>query len=277
MPIVSDANYNKEFLRLVTEGKVPGHRYITKFGENLSIPNTVTLQNHADIWDFGGMLSFSTTADITSISSSNAADTMPVLLFGLDADWNRVTQVAILQGTTRVTLSTTLIRLCRMESLTTIGQQNIGTIYCYSGTDNTAGVPSGSSVVKAIIRPYTGQTQMAIMSVPVGEVAFLESAEVGFGLNSFPISSTEQARAHFMVRSFNNVFKVKKTKRLMSTGISSHRQTMTFKNPIPEKSDIKMVISQASSTVAADASFDLLFVEKSYVNESVLESIGMTA
>lgn len=277
MPIVSDVNFNKEFLRLVTEGKIPGHRYVTKFGENLSISDTVTLQNHADIWDFGGMYSFSTTADISSISSSDAADTMPVLLFGLDEDWNRVTQVVVLQGTTRVDLSTSLIRIYRMENLTTTGQQNVGTIYCYSGTDNTAGVPSGSSVVKAIIKPYTGQTQMAIMSVPVGEVAFLESAEVGFGLNSFPISSTEQARVHFMVRSFNNVFKVKKTKRLMSTGVSSYRQTLTFKNPIPEKSDIKLSISQASETIAADASFDLLFVEKSYVSESVLESIGMTA
>jgi hypothetical protein len=175
----------------VAMGLIPGMSTIDKFGANFNI---TTASGPEDVWEGGGIYPFSTSADIISLSSSDASDTHVVRVQGLDENGDEVIQDITLTGQTRVPLTTPLFRVYRMENM---GNADFtGTVYCYSGTENSSGVPSGASVTKAIIDNGNNQTLMAIYTIPLGKVGFLYRGEMGIDENllseSF-LTSIEQA------------------------------------------------------------------------------------
>ena len=91
-------------------GQIPGYSSVNKFGEN---PDVDTGTGPEDVWDYGGMYTFSTSADITQISSDDNSDTQVLTVIGLNSAWAEVTQTKTLTGTTPATLDTPLIRVYR--------------------------------------------------------------------------------------------------------------------------------------------------------------------
>lgn len=257
----------------IAMGYVEGWDYIQKFGYN---PLITTGTDPEDIWEGGGIYPFSANgvADIVSISSSDAGDTQPVLIFGLTADGTDVTQTVTLNGQTRVALTTPLWRVYRMENFSYPGVDFAGTVYCYSGTTNTGGVPSGGSVEKARITVGRNQTQMAVCTIPKGKVAFLYRAEVQFGYSGTIGAGTNQVRFEFNARSYLNVFKTKKTVPLLTTGTTSHVDVRPFPDPLPALTDVKTTVAETTADVNAASTCHFWIADELNFPPAYLASIG---
>jgi len=67
-----------DFLFNISRGKVPGHSLVDKFGHVSGLGTTL-----ATIWPQNILYTYSATANITGMSSSNAADTQTVRVIGL--------------------------------------------------------------------------------------------------------------------------------------------------------------------------------------------------
>ena len=257
----------------IASGQVDGWSYVQKFGIN---PLVTDITAPEDIWEGGGLYPFSDNgvADIVSISSSDNSDTQNVLIYGLIADGSEAVQIVQLQGQTRVPLTIPLWRVYRMENFSFPGVSFAGTVYCYSGTTATSGVPSGGSVSKAIIDDGNNQTQMAIYTIPKGKVGFLYRGEVGFGYSGTVGAGVQQVQFCFEARTYNNVFKIKKTVYAISSGNSQHYDLRPFPDPMPALSDIKTCVIGTTEDIAASSTFHFWLADEKNFSAAFLASIA---
>lgn len=256
-----------EFELAVSMGKVPGFWYIDKFGFSSSVTAD---DSNEDIWEAGGEYPYSTSNDVISISSSNDNDTEPIELNTQLIDGTEVIQEVTLQGQTRVALSTPCCHIIRMENE---GSNDIlGTVYVYSGTAETDGVPSGGSVTKALIDDGNNQTQMAIYRVPKQTVGFLYVGELGLEFSSGPIG-TEALTAQYQSRRLGGVFKVKKTISVQASGSSNYDNFRPFRDVIPALTDIKLTKVFSSAVMGVNGSFTIMLVDEDKLDAAFLALI----
>jgi hypothetical protein len=111
------------------------------------------------LWNHGTLYNYLTTAQQVKISSSSADDTLlgtganVLLLYGLDANYNRITETIQLNGQTPVTSANSYIRVYQMEVIPAtglVGTGNKGNIYCYTGTASS-GVPTNANSVLSMV------------------------------------------------------------------------------------------------------------------------------
>jgi len=181
-----------DYILEVTKGNVSGHEGVYKFGNN---PDIDTGTDPEDVWSYGGLYTFSTSADIDSFSSSSSSDTFVIAVFGLDSNWDEVIQLVTLTGQTTTTCGTSMIRVNRMVNASATAA--VGTIYCYvNGATVAVGVPTTATDVRAVIDIGYEQTQMAIYSVPAGKTAYIYqitfSMEQAVGVSSGALISVRQ-------------------------------------------------------------------------------------
>jgi hypothetical protein len=171
----------KTFLFLVSAGRLPGWSFVEKFGENNDIgPGDVP----EDIWQYGGTYSFSVdgVADINTLSSSSAADTQLIRVYGQTADNVEIIQDVTLSGQSKVSIPTPLHRVYRMYNTNSSDIQ--GAVYCYVDGTITNGVPDTASSVRAVIEGSNNQTEMCIYTVPANRIGwflggFVSTSRVG--------------------------------------------------------------------------------------------------
>lgn len=250
-------------------GKMPGYSTIDKFGFN---PLITTTTDPEDVWEGGGTYQFSATADIVSLSSSDVDDDQDIKITGLDENWNEVEQTITLNGQVRVALTTALIRVYRIENEGVTDLE--GTVYCYSGTANTIGVPSGGSVEKARIDNGNNQTLMAIYTIPNGKVGFLFRGEVGVGTTGGPSSTADYAQLMYKSRRKGKVFKIKKTITCSINGTSVFQDKRSFPDIIPSETDIKITVKEVTTDLNAWATFDILLIDENQFTTEYLQAIG---
>jgi len=162
----------------VATGAITGYSVVHKFGH---AENIDTADNDVIVWDgptvsdnyklTPAQLFSSTTADIDSISSDNAGDTVDITIQGLDGTYALVTQTATLNGQTRVALDTPLMRVFRAYNDS--GTALAGDVYIYVNGAVTGGIPDTDADVKAIVQAGQEQTLMAIYTVPAGYTAYM--------------------------------------------------------------------------------------------------------
>lgn len=244
-------SFTRDFLLEVAKGNIPGHSSINKFGENPDVD-----AGPEDVWGYGGTYTYSTTADIDSLSSSDNGDTQDITVVGLDTTWAEVTQTITLTGQTTKALDTDLIRVYRMYNPD--NTDFAGTVYCYvSGGTVTAGVPQVVADVRAIIVNGDNQTLMAQYTVPAGKTAYFIAGYVAFSKGR-----TANADFSWKARPFGGVFQVKSKIGLVSTGSSTWSYTYGVPAALPEKTDIKVVCEEVSAAdCAVSAGFDLVLVD----------------
>ncbi len=213
---------DRPFEQLVAEGAFPKYSVVEKFGENSDVD-----AGPEDIWSQGGLYTFSTTADITKISSSSSSDTVDITMQGLDADWNLVTQTVTLEGQTEVDFSAVegnvaLIRCFRAWNSN--GTDLVGTVYIYVDDTVSSGVPQTATKIRATIAVGAGQTEMCIYTIPAGYIGYFYGGYVA-------MSRSSRASASFTsrIRTYGGVFRV--ASRVATVGLgASHWQ---YKYPIP--------------------------------------------
>lgn len=236
----------------VAQGLITGYAQMNKFGEN---PDVDT--GPEDIWDYGGTYTFSSTANIDQMSSSETADTETITITGLDTNWAEVTQIKTLTGRTPVTLDTPLIRVYRAYNSGTADL--VGDVYLTTnGAALTNGVPDVANTVRAMIRAGLNQTLMCIYTVPAGVTAYFLSGYVAFSKGRASVTADFTWRA----RLFGSVFSVKSKIGLSSSGDSTWRYTYGVPVALPEKTDVKIVCEEVSAADSAvSGGFDMILVD----------------
>lgn len=254
----------------VSSGMLPGWKYIEKFGIN---PAITSATDPEDIWQYGGIYTFSDTADISTISSGSVADIgIQVTIQGLGADWRELEQTVTLNGQTPVNLPIPFLRVFR--AFISGPAASAGTVYIYRGTTQTAGVPTVPTDVRATIIPDARQTLIAIHTIPEGFVGFLLRGEVGLELSGVSPASADFAHIHFEARRQGGVFRVAKAISLMVGGSSNYQDVRTFPDPIPARTDVRIRGQQVSASLGLWGAFSILLVSESEFTSDYLLSIG---
>jgi hypothetical protein len=261
MTYISDKDTN--FYLEVAKGNIVGHSKINKFGHN---PAATTGE---DIWGGGGVYPFYPTAgvlvDIVSTEASDAAalgGAIQVVVQGLDENWAEVSETVTLTGTTPVTtMTTTFIRLFRAFVLEAgVTNTNAGIITAYARATGD-GVTAGD--IGIYIGATGGQTQHAIYTVPAGKSAYFIKGYVGL---TTPVNTAEDGTFHWMMRlnttGVNGAWLIQGEAGLINIGSSYWIYEYGVPaGPIPEKTDIRIMMANASSSFDCVGGFDLILVD----------------
>ena len=246
-----------DFRLLVAEGLIPGHSTVHKYGRGANID---TVDGFVDLWDgaeYDNALktyTFSTTADIDRVSSSDATDTQNIIIEGLDINGDFVSQSKTLTGQTPVALDTSLWRVFRMyndDSTDFAGQ-----IFCFVNVTTTAGVPDTITNTRAMINDGNNQTLMSIYTIPNGKTGYVEH---WYGVMS--AARTSNCNLRMRARPFGKVFRLKHTSTLESTGSSHIQHNFEYPQKLPAKTDMIMSADTDVNDNAVSAGFELLLVD----------------
>ena len=138
----------------IAKGKMYDSEAVNIFGFNRDVR-----QSFETVWNDGDSYAFPTSALTMTIVSSSASDTMNVLVSGLDANYDQISETVTLTGTSAVTLST---QFYRINSAVILAGNNVGNITIANG-----------GVTYAFIEAGTGATQACLYTVPNGYDLYL--------------------------------------------------------------------------------------------------------
>lgn len=250
----------------IAAGNVTGASFIHKFG---AAPDFDTADGSITIWDGandallgGGAMSYtySTTADIGTISSSNTGDTMDIEIQGLDINGDLITQTITLNGQTDVSLVTNLKRVFRMKNIGTI--DIAGVVYLRTnGSGQTAGVPTTANTVRALINDGNNQTLMTIYTIPTGYTGYMR--------DWYASTAGGNKDSSYVIRLFarpsGQVFQLKHISSIQDGGSTYIQHTYEEPEVFNAGTDVVMRVeslaSPAATGIAFSAGFDIVLIE----------------
>jgi hypothetical protein len=237
----------------VARRQIAWHYNVHKFGFNSDVDDSLET-----VWAQGGLYSYLAAATQLSISSSSTADTSAgtgartVTLFGLDADYNEISETVTLNGQTAVTSTNSYLRIYRMVVRSAgSGGKNAGVIYAGTGTV-TAGVPANKYATIAI---GDNQTLMALWTVPAGHTGYLLQTDVTVATTQ----NNKYCTVSLVARPYGEVFQVK------DRFVKAESQTsLTYSVPLKfeEKTDIeyRAIGDSAGADIAISAAFEIIYI-----------------
>jgi len=255
---ISRVGTSEPFELQVARGQIAYHHALFKFGNNPTVGDSLET-----IWAEGGLYVYPPTASVMTVSSSSTADTSAgtgartVTVFGLDADYNEISETVPLNGQTAVSTTKSYLRVNRMIVRSAgSGGANAGVIYTGTGTV-TSGVPAN---VYASINGVNGSNQslMALWTVPAGYTAYLLQYDISNGTTS---NTPAVCKLILAIRPYGEVFQSKDVKSL-TTGMHVE-ETFTVPTKITEKSDIEIRAISSSNSVSFDisAAFEIIYIK----------------
>lgn len=210
----------------VARGLVPGAIAFNIFGYQSTAGSTPNIP----IWENTTTYTFPASAAQLTIVSTSTSDTSAksVLIQGLDASYNQISEVIALNGTTAVTSVNSYLRVNNVLFTNNI---NIGTITFKQGTN-----------IVAQINPDIGKNQAAIYTVPAGYTFYGMrftgfTAEAGGG-NSYTLW---QARASNAITG-----QVLRVAQAPFFGEYNIQRTVPF--TYPEKTDVQWQLTVGTGT-----------------------------
>ena len=249
----------------VSRGKTRGARAVHKFGKNDGINSSIET-----VWAAGGLHYHPTTAGTVDIVSTSAEDTaagdgLAVLVVeGLDADYNEVSETVNLTGLTPVTTTTEFLRVNRaygtdLGSGATIATNpqfsNLGAI---SATHNNLSPPNDAVLA---IPPNVGQTQIALYTVPAGHTAHVYAFSASSGKETTGSGTNPVTTLRLLQRPDGTG---EKAWRIMDEFILKDTVVQInypFPICVPEKTDIEVRAFTTSDIDPVSAMFDILLIE----------------
>ena len=251
---ISRFGTTEEFYLQVARSQIAGHETIFKFGFNPDVDDALET-----IWAEGGLYSYLSAATILKVSSSSTADAAAgtgartVEIFGLDGNYNEISETVTLNGQTAVNTTNSYLRINRgIVRSAGSGGQNAGVIYAGTGTV-TAGVPANKYLSIAI---GDNQTLMALWTVPAGYTAFLLQTDVTLATTQ----SSKYCTAKLVARPDGEVFQVKD---VFVKSQGSTTQVYSIPIRFDEKTDIewRAIGDSAGSDIAISAGMEILYIK----------------
>jgi hypothetical protein len=255
-PYVSQTQYGKNelFELQVARGQIQGHRNVTVFGFNGDVDQT-----QVSVWPLPSLITFPSAALQMTVSSTSANDTAAgtgartVVVQGLDANYNEVTETVTLNGQTAVTMSASLLRV-NYAYVATAGSGNsaAGDIYIGTGTV-TAGVPA---TVYDIIKFDYNATTTGSYTIPAGYTAYVSQGLFSTGQPS----GTTQVQGRLLTRGLNNI-RMTAALTTLNNGVANY----VFEYPlaVPEKTTIEATAVASANNNAVSSMFVILLVKNS--------------
>jgi len=240
------------FINEVANGNIYGYKVIDIFGFN----SLISESESADVWEGGGKYVYDVygTAPIESLVSNDNTDNVPIKITGLNIEGIEVEQIVNLNGSTRVSLNIPLWRIFKMEN---DGASDLkGCVFCYTGTGNVPNI--GDNTIRCIIKGNNNKSLMGIYTIPKGKTGYLVKGEFGIEFTGNVGAGTNYATCHYESRRINKTFKVKKKISLITLGCSLYTDKRSFPDPIPELTDIKLVVDEVSENIGIWGAFDIL-------------------
>jgi hypothetical protein len=254
-PSITQNNGFEPFDLQVSRGQVLGHTPYFRFGFANSIGTTQqTITTSAAT---GAAYVYPSAATVMKVSSSSANDTSAgtgartILVSGLDASYNRISEIITLSGQTSVNTTNSFLRILYTEILTVgTGAAQAGTIYFGVGTV-TAGVPA--TVYWRSEIDYNNWS-FAGYTVPAGYTAYVTS----YTLTAQSTTANINVSAALVVYEFGNGYpEIQSTIRTTSSG--SFDRHFDYPFAISEKSDFE-VRAWATTGAAVNVTGEVQFV-----------------
>ena len=159
-PSRTEDDRSEPFELQVARGLIKGHSLINIFGYQPLVSSTFI-----PIWENATVYTYPSAATVMQMVSTSASDTaVAVRIMGLNADYEAITEVVTLNGTTPVS---TIGSYLRINSLVTVAGNAAGTITL-----------SAAGVTYAKINVGIGRSQMSMFSVPAGYSFFLARVDL---------------------------------------------------------------------------------------------------
>ena len=237
---------NEPFGLQLAKGKVYESKTVNKFGFNSAVGT-----DSETIWEQGGEYSYPASASTMTLSSANTNDAAAgtgartITIFGLDADYNEVSETLTLNGQTAVNTSNSYLRINRgIVRSAGSGGENAGIIYVGTGTV-TAGVPANKYLT---LGAGNNQTLMCLWTVPADYTAYL----LGFMSTTGNDSATPSfLNVELVARPLGEVFQVKER---YSLATGDHKQDFNVPLRFEEKTDLEVRAWSSSGSVTWDVS-----------------------
>jgi hypothetical protein len=237
----------------VARGQVMGHTSFCNFGYN-----SVVGGSYETVWIEGGTYSFPTSASVLKISSSSATDdkdstgAQTILIQGLNASYEAVSEVVTLEGQTQVDTVNSYIRVNKMIVLTAgTGGTSVGVIY--------AGTGAAVSGVPPVIINRTGinsnESESAFYTVPDGYTAYINAWTMSSA------NSTAEASTQFVlrIRPTGGVFGIKALYGVPGNGIYECNAVYPF--VVPEKADIEIRAAANAGSAVASSQLQIVLIK----------------
>jgi len=218
----------------VSRSQIPFHSTVSIFGYQPSVTTTAI-----PVWENASTYTYPTSASTLTLVSTSASDdtNAKILINGLDANFNILSETLALNGITGVTTVNSYFRINSlvMVSPGTGQTTNVGTITLKQSSNTLAQINVG-----------IGKSQSTIYTVPAGYSFYLNIAEVNTS-NSY----TSSTIVTYKVQAINNVTGVKLN--ILQQPFVSIYTINRSSDPFiyTEKTDIQWQLSTSTGTIAA--------------------------
>jgi hypothetical protein len=203
----------------IARGNMYDAEAVNLFGFNRVVGTT-----YETLWNYGGVYPLLGAATTLSVVSSST-DTMPVLIVGLNSDYEVISETVTLTGTTPVSTTASFLRV---NSAFILAGDNAGNITISSG-----------ATVLGYIEAGIGTTQACNYTVPAGHSLFLVRIDVN--------SATVNPNKYLIIRNVvcsSTGRKLRVAEATFATSQVSYDRQVPFK--IPEKSDFSFQAKSSS-------------------------------
>lgn len=216
-------------------------RYIGSSTLNIFGFNRTVGTSYETVWDDGGNYVYPSSAVNMSVVSTSGSDTLDVLISGLDANYDEITETVTLTGTSPVTTTSAFLRINKAIVLTSL---NIGDITISNGGNNYAFI--GADI---------GTTQSSVYTVPAGHSIYLVRIDC--------TSGTVNGQKFLYIR---NVLK-SSNGRTLKVAEATFSQSISFDRQVPFKIAEKTDFHFEAKSSASDNEVSL-FIEAVQIKDS---------
>lgn len=237
----------------VSRGQIQGHRNVTVFGFNPDVDQT-----QVSVWPLQSLITFPATALQMTVSSTSASDTSAgtgartIVVEGLDANYNEITETVTMNGQTAVTMTNALLRV-NYAYVATAGSGNsaAGDIYIGTGTV-TAGVPA---TVYDVIKFDYNVTTTGSYTIPAGYTGYVSQGLFSTG----QASGSTQVQGRLLTRGTDNIRRTAAITTL-NNGVADYM----FEYPlaIPEKTTVEATAIGSANNNSCSSMFILVLVKE---------------
>jgi hypothetical protein len=206
----------------IAKGKMYDSEAVNIFGFNRDVNGSFET-----VWNDGDAYVYPTSALTMTAVSSSASDTMSILVSGLDANYDQISETITLTGTVAVTLST---QFYRINSAVILAGNNAGNITIANG-----------GVTYAFIEAGTGATQACLYTVPNG-----------YDLYLFRITANSATATGSQYLTIRNALRTSTGRELKVAEATFSESQVNYDRQIPfkiaEKTDFQFEAKSSSST-----------------------------
>jgi hypothetical protein len=218
----------------VSRGQILGHSTVSLFGYQPSVTTT-----SIPVWENASTYTYPTSASTLTVVSTSTSDVSPakVLISGLDANFDPISEVVVLTGTTGVTTTKSYFRVngLLMTGVASGQTSNVGVITAKQVSNTLAQINAG-----------IGKSQSTVYTVPNGYQFYLNLVEVNTtGVYGSGIFITYKVVAK---NNTNGVTLTVLQQPFISTYLINRSDTPFVYEP---KTDIQWQLSTNTGTIAA--------------------------